>query len=161
MKNIFQSVEDLKKALPVGKRVTLVGGCFDLLHVGHIHMLKYAASLEDILVVAVLSDDYVKKYKNPLRPIIKQAQRAAMVASVKLVDFVYISAVSTSSVDTLKLLKPDSVVFEKGSNTEKMQQRIKNIANHSPNTKIKFLPRYLKSEVSTSNIINKIRKVKI
>ena len=67
MKNIFQSATEIKNVLPKGKRFTLVGGCFDLIHVGHIHLLEYAASLEELLVVAVLSDTYARKYKDSLR----------------------------------------------------------------------------------------------
>ena len=50
MKNIFQSVFEIKNILPQGKTFTLIGGAFDLIHVGHIHLLKYANTLEDLLV---------------------------------------------------------------------------------------------------------------
>ncbi|MEX0925020.1 MAG: adenylyltransferase/cytidyltransferase family protein [Candidatus Paceibacterota bacterium] len=60
MKRIFDNVNEIKKSLPSGKSFTLVGGSFDLFHVGHIHVLEYASTLEDILVVAVLSDDFVR-----------------------------------------------------------------------------------------------------
>jgi FAD synthetase len=158
MGNIFQSAIEIKAILPQGKRFTLVGGCFDLVHVGHVHLLEYAASLEEILVVAVLSDVYARKYKDPLKPVINQEQRAMMVASIRFVDFVYVSDISPSSPETLHLLKPNSVVFdEEQSDTERMRQRIENIVNSSPNTRVQFLPRYNEEEVSTSYIINKIR----
>lgn len=160
MNKIFQNATEVKNVLSQGKTFTLVGGCFDLIHVGHIHLLEYAASLEEILVVAVLSDAYARKYKDPQRPIINQKQRAVMVASIRFVDFVYVSDISPSSPDTLKLLKPDSVVFgEESGDTEKIQQRIKNIANSSPDTKIRLLSRYDEEEISTSHIISKIRKI--
>ncbi|MEK7163252.1 MAG: adenylyltransferase/cytidyltransferase family protein [Patescibacteria group bacterium] len=162
MKNIFQSATEIKNVLPKGKRFTLVGGCFDLIHVGHIHLLEYAASLEELLVVAVLSDTYARKYKDSLRPIINQKQRARMIASIRFVDFVYISDTSPSSRETLQLLRPDSVVFGEDSNSaEKIEQRMKNIASVSPNTTVRFLPRYDEEEISTSYIINKIRGVTI
>ncbi|HBB65228.1 MAG TPA: hypothetical protein DCZ84_01130 [Candidatus Vogelbacteria bacterium] len=162
MSNIFQSAIEVKNVLPQSKRFTMVGGCFDLIHVGHIHLLEYAASLEDLLVVAVLSDSYARKYKDSLRPIINQKQRAKMVASIRFVDFAYISDISPSNLETLHLLKPDSVVFgEEPSNTEKMEQRMKNIMIASPRTKIRFLPRYNEEEISTSYIINKIRTATI
>jgi cytidyltransferase-like protein len=160
MKNIFQSVAEIKEVLPNEKKVTLVGGCFDLIHVGHIHLLEYACSLEDLLVVAVLSDSYARTYKDVERPVINQKQRAMMVACIKFVDYVYISDISPSSPETLQLLKPESVVFgEEASNTEKMQQRVANIAQFSPSTKIRFLPRYYEEEISTGYIINKIRSM--
>jgi len=64
MKNVPQSAATLKKILPPGKTFCLVGGAFDLIHVGHLHLLEYAATLEDLLVIAVLSDKYVHSYKN-------------------------------------------------------------------------------------------------
>jgi cytidyltransferase-like protein len=161
MKNLFQSLAEIKAMLPQGKTVTLVGGCFDLIHVGHIHLLEYAASLEDLLVVAVLSDTYSRSYKDVERPVINQKQRVIMVASIRFVDFVYISDTSPSSFETLELLKPSSVVFgEEPSSSEKMKRRIANITNASPETKVKFLPRYDEEEISTSYIIQKIRALK-
>ena len=83
-----------------------------------------------------------------------------MVASIRFVDFVYISDVSSSSPETLQLLKPNSVVFgEEASNAEKMQRRVKNIAYYSPGTKIRLLPRYSEEDVSTGRIIERIKGV--
>jgi cytidyltransferase-like protein len=159
MDKIFKNAMEVKSVLPQGKTLTLVGGCFDLIHVGHLHLLEYAASLEEVLVVAVLSDVYARKYKNPQRPVISQKQRMMMVASIRFVDLVYVSDISPSSPETLRILKPDSVVFgEEPRNAEKMRRRIENITSSSPDTKIHFLPRYDEEEISTSYIIDKIRK---
>lgn len=158
MKNVFQNVKEIADVLPQGKMITLIGGCFDLIHVGHLHLIKYAASLGEILVVAVLSDAYARSYKNPQRPIISQEHRAQMVASIRFVDLVYVSDVSPSSPETLQLLKPDIVVFgEEADSTERMQRRVQNIAIHSPGTKIYSLPRYMEEDVSTGHIIAKIK----
>lgn len=63
MNNIFQNVTEVKTVLPQGKTITLVGGCFDLIHVGHLHLLEYAASLEEIL------GNYIQSYpKSITRP---------------------------------------------------------------------------------------------
>lgn len=157
MKNLFQSLAEIKAVLPQEKTVTLVGGCFDLIHVGHIHLLEYATSLEDLLVVAVLSDAYTRGYKDTGRPIISQKQRARMVASIRCVDYVYVSDVSPSGVETLELLKPSSVVFgERPDNELKIRQRMANIAAASPLTKVKFLPHYSEEKISTSYIIERI-----
>ena len=161
MNKIYQNAEDVMSTLPQGKKATLVGGCFDLIHVGHLHLLKYAASLGDLLIVAVLSDDYACGYKNIESPVINEKQRAMIVASIRYVDFVYISDVSPSSPETLKLIRPASVVFgDELRNTPKMQQRMANIARVSPETKVNFLPRYDEEEISTSYIIKKIRASK-
>lgn len=159
MNNIFRNVEGIKNALPRDKKITLVGGCFDLIHIGHVHVFEYAASLEDLLVVAVLSDECVRRYKGPQRPIINQKQRAEMVASIRYVGLVYISDTSPSSPATLELLKPDSVVFCEDQSDGQKKQRTGNIARYSPNTKIRLLPRYQEEEVSTGRIIAKIKGV--
>lgn len=159
MKDFFRNVSELKAALPVGKKITLVGGCFDLLHVGHIHLLEYAASLGNLLVVAVLSDAYSRSYKNNGRPIIPEQQRAVMVASVFCVDFVYISDNSSSSPETLRTLQPDAVVFcSDTKDDDRMRLRQQNIVANSPQTTVRLLPRYTKEIVSTTNIIDKIRR---
>ena len=64
----------------------LVGGCFDLLHYGHISFLKEAKSHGDWLVVALESDENVKKMKGDARPIHTQDQRKTMLEAVKWVD---------------------------------------------------------------------------
>lgn len=158
MNNVFKNAAEVKIALPQGKTFVLVGGSFDLLHVGHLHVLEYAASLEDLLVVAVLSDSYTQKYKGPLWPVINQNQRARMLASLRCVDFVYISDVSPSSIETLELLKPHSVVFgEEPGNVNKIELRIKTVKKVSRNTKVRVLPRYVEEEISTSHITAKIK----
>lgn len=160
MKNIFQNAEQIRTILPSGKRFSLIGGCFDLIHVGHLHLFEYTASLEEIVVVAVLSDKYCKRYKDSQRPIINERQRAKMVASITYVDYVYISDVSPSNPGILRLLKPDSVVFGADSkDSDKMKKRLRTIENSSPKTSVQYLPRYIEEPVSTTYIINKIKGV--
>ena len=159
MKDVPQSATALKKILPSGKTFCLIGGAFDLIHVGHLHLLEYAATLEDLLVVAVLSDNYIRGYKNSSRPVINQRQRAVMVAALEVVDYVYIASVSPNSPRVLSLLKPDSVVFgEYPRNGPRFRQRIAQVRVSSPNTKIQILPRYTEEEISTGRIIKKIRE---
>jgi FAD synthetase len=64
----------------------LVGGCFDLIHYGHISFLKQAKAHGDYLVVALESDESVKRMKGDLRPIHNQTQRIDMLESLKFVD---------------------------------------------------------------------------
>lgn len=158
MNNIFADAEAVKIALPPGKRSTLVGGCFDLLHVGHLHVLQFASTLEEILIVAVLSDQYCRRYKDQGRPVISASQRARMVASVRFVDYVYISEGSPSDRETLETLRPHSVVFEEESRgSSKLLTRVRTIEEISPHTRIRFLPRYNEEAVSTGLIIKRIR----
>lgn len=64
----------------------LVGGCFDLLHFGHTDFLRQAKALGDWLVVALESDENVRRMKGDSRPIHTQAQRKAMLEALSFVN---------------------------------------------------------------------------
>ncbi|MBU1327164.1 adenylyltransferase/cytidyltransferase family protein [Patescibacteria group bacterium] len=68
------------------KMVVLVGGCFDLLHFGHIEFLRQAKTLGDWLIVALESDANVRRMKGDSRPIHSQIQRKKMLEALKFVD---------------------------------------------------------------------------
>lgn len=68
------------------KKIVLVGGCFDLLHFGHISFLKQAKALGDWFVVALESDENVTRKKGDTRPIHTQAQRKEMLEALSCVD---------------------------------------------------------------------------
>lgn len=68
------------------KKIVLVGGCFDVLHLGHVIFLEKAKKLGDRLVVLLESDENIKKDKGNNRPINNQEIRAKMLASLKMVD---------------------------------------------------------------------------
>jgi len=68
----------------------LVGGCFDILHYGHIQFLKKAKALGDYLVVALESDKNIQRMKGEKRPIFGQNERREMLLSLKFVDEVII-----------------------------------------------------------------------
>ncbi len=71
-----------------GERVVLTNGVFDILHVGHIRYLSEARALGDALAVAVNSDESVRGFKDPQRPIVPLAERMEMLASLSCVDYV-------------------------------------------------------------------------
>jgi rfaE bifunctional protein nucleotidyltransferase chain/domain len=73
-----------------GKRVVLANGCFDLLHVGHVRYLQAARSLGDALLVALNSDDSVRRLKGPGRPLMPANERAEMVGALAAVDAVLV-----------------------------------------------------------------------
>jgi rfaE bifunctional protein nucleotidyltransferase chain/domain len=88
-----------------GRTVALANGIFDLLHVGHVRYLQGAAAEADRLIVAV-NDDEVAAGKGPGRPILRAADRARLVASLRGVDYVVIFPEPTVD-PLLQLLKPD------------------------------------------------------
>ncbi|MCC7442527.1 MAG: D-glycero-beta-D-manno-heptose 1-phosphate adenylyltransferase [Bdellovibrionales bacterium] len=70
------------------RRVVFTNGCFDLLHPGHISYLEEARRQGDLLVVALNSDDSVRRLKGPSRPIVTLADRMTVIAGLECVDFV-------------------------------------------------------------------------
>jgi len=88
-----------------GRSIAFANGCFDLLHVGHVRYLQAAAAEGDRLVVAV-NDDGVAALKGSGRPIMAAADRAALVAALRGVDYVVIFAEPTVT-PLLNLLRPD------------------------------------------------------
>ena len=73
-----------------GERIILANGCFDLLHVGHIRYLHAAKELGGKLVLAINSDESVRKLKGPGRPIMPAGERAEILAAMADVDAVVI-----------------------------------------------------------------------
>jgi rfaE bifunctional protein nucleotidyltransferase chain/domain len=71
-----------------GGTVVATGGCFDLLHAGHVAMLERARALGDCLVVCLNSDASVRRLKGPDRPLVGEHDRAAVLAALACVDAV-------------------------------------------------------------------------
>ncbi len=92
-----------------GKTLVFTNGCFDMLHVGHVNYLSEAAAEGDILVVAVNSDASVRRLKGPDRPVIKEADRAAMLAALACVSHVLIFEDDTP-LELLHRLRPEVLV---------------------------------------------------
>ena len=82
--------EVVAKARGQGRRVVFTNGCFDLLHVGHLHLLRKARSLGDMLIVGVNSDRSVRQLKGPGRPLINERDRATLLCALEPVDYVVI-----------------------------------------------------------------------
>ncbi len=94
----------------LNQRIVLTNGCFDVLHIGHASYLQQAADEGDCLIVAINSDDSVRKLgKAPDRPIFDQKQRAAMLAALEAVDYVVVFDEATPHA-LLDRLKPDLLV---------------------------------------------------
>jgi rfaE bifunctional protein nucleotidyltransferase chain/domain len=100
------SIEDLETIKTETNKVVFVNGCFDVLHPGHVELLKFAKSKGDILIVGLNSDASVKALKGEQRPIINESDRAKMLTALECVDGVYIFSETTPH-NTIKLLRPD------------------------------------------------------
>lgn len=85
-------LEDIERAFRKthedNKKIVLVGGCFDILHVGHVDFLSRAKEFGDVLVVLLESNATLTKLKGIDRPIHRLEDRARILASLEVVDFV-------------------------------------------------------------------------
>lgn len=84
--NRYQFSQFVKAQKEAGKKVVFTNGCFDLVHYGHINYLEKAKKLGDILVIGINTDESVQKLKGPERPIIKEFDRARLLAAFEFVD---------------------------------------------------------------------------
>ena len=90
------------------KKVIFTNGCFDIIHRGHIELLKFCASLGSV-IVGLNSDNSVKKIKGNNRPVNKQEDRMLMLESLKFVDKVFVFD-EVTPYNLIKELKPDLIV---------------------------------------------------
>ncbi|MEH1125860.1 PfkB family carbohydrate kinase [Micromonospora sp. CPCC 206061] len=103
--------EVLSRVRAAGGQVVATGGCFDLLHAGHVATLEAARRLGDCLVVCLNSDASVRGLKGPERPVVGEADRARLLAALGCVDAVVVFDESTPEA-VLTWLRPD--VWVKG-----------------------------------------------
>lgn len=102
-----------------GKKVVFTNGCFDILHVGHVHYLERSRQKGDALIVGINTDASVTRVKGPGRPIQNEVDRAQLVAAQACVDAVVLFDDKTP-VELIKAVRPD--VLTKGSDYQHKQQ---------------------------------------
>jgi rfaE bifunctional protein nucleotidyltransferase chain/domain/rfaE bifunctional protein kinase chain/domain len=98
-----------------GGTVVATGGCFDLLHTGHVSTLEAARALGDCLIVCLNSDASVRRLKGPTRPLVAERDRAAVLEALACVDAVAIFDEDTPAA-VLETLRPH--VWVKGGDYE-------------------------------------------
>jgi D-beta-D-heptose 7-phosphate kinase/D-beta-D-heptose 1-phosphate adenosyltransferase len=93
-----------------GRRIVFTNGVFDLLHPGHVRYLRAAKRLGDVLVVGLNSDRSVRRLgKGADRPLVKQRDRAEVLAALEMVDYVTVFAEDTPF-QLIRALQPDVLV---------------------------------------------------
>ncbi len=122
-------------------KIIFTNGCFDILHIGHIELLKYAKSLGNKLVVGINSDESVKRLKGTTRPINDINTRKTVLESIRYVDEVLIFDTDTP-LELIKNIEPD-IIVKGGDYSEKnvvgyglAEIRIFNYINGYSTTKI-------------------------
>jgi len=124
--DIEQAIKLSKRFKKAGKIVILAGGCFDVLHLGHIKFLEAAKKTGGVLFVLVESDENVRKIKGEQRPINNQDERTQVLQSIRFVDYVIKTPFLKDDVDYDKLvirLNPSIIAITKGSSALEHNKR--------------------------------------
>ena len=138
------------------KKIVLVGGCFDIVHIGHIAFLQKAKEQGNFLIVLLESDETIKKMKGPTRPIHTQYLRAKILGSLDSVDLVvqipqlktdkeYSKLVKIIEPDIIAVTKGDPILIKKMAHAQTIHAKV-----------VKVIDR--QKEYSTSNLVNNLKK---
>jgi len=136
--------KDLKEK---GKKVVFTNGCFDLIHAGHVDYLTKAKEFGDVLIVAVNSDESIRRIKGKTRPITPLSERGFVLSNLKAVDYVTPFEEDTPF-EIIKDLVPDILVKGADWSIENIVGRDTVESNGGEVKTIEFV-----NNQSTSNII--------
>jgi len=115
LSNLLKRIRILKKRK---NKIVFTNGCFDIIHSGHIKVLKKCRDLGDVVIVGLNSDSSVRALKGPRRPINSERDRAEILDSIKYVDYVVIFNELTPY-NLIRMIKPDFLV--KGGDYKKSE----------------------------------------
>jgi rfaE bifunctional protein nucleotidyltransferase chain/domain len=152
----YKSVDELSaisaQARKAGRVVVFTNGCFDLVHRGHIHLLRQAKALGDILIVGLNSDVSVKTIKGPDRPIMPEADRIELIAALEMVDYVVVYS-EPDPYHIIAAIKPNVLVKGGDWSADKIIGADVVEQNGGRVAVVPYLPGF-----STTQIIERIRK---
>jgi D-beta-D-heptose 7-phosphate kinase/D-beta-D-heptose 1-phosphate adenosyltransferase len=114
MQTDFKNLPELREEYS-DRRIVFRGGCFDLLHIGHLEALQFAKQQGDLLLIGIVSDERIKHRKGFHRPIVSELSRLAVVDAIRFVDITFIMPMPTdgptsSNLQVVKALRPDVLV---------------------------------------------------
>lgn len=116
------------------KKRVLVGGCFDILHIGHLTFLQAAKQHGDTLIVLLESDQTIAETKGPNRPINTQEDRAKILSALAIVDTVIMLKPQMTNYDyddLIMTLKPAIIATTSGDrNRHHKERQAKLVAAH-------------------------------
>jgi len=148
LKEIKKICEKLRKE---NKIIVFTNGCFDIIHPGHIKLLKKAKSLGDVLIVGLNKDISVKKLKGKNRPIIDEKGRVEILSSLSMVDYIVLFGEKTP-IRLIKNILPHYIV--KGGDYKVNEVVGKEIVGKYGG-KVVIVPLYKK--YSTTNLLKKCK----
>nr|WP_305138784.1 D-glycero-beta-D-manno-heptose 1-phosphate adenylyltransferase [uncultured Schaedlerella sp.] len=149
----LQEFLDIREGLRIEKKtVVAAGGCFDILHAGHVMYLEEAATMGDVLIVLLNSDISVKSNKGDTRPINPQKNRAIVLSGLECVEYIIIFEEKTPC-EIIEKIKPD--IFVKGEEYQKSFIPETKIVN-AYGGQVKYIK--MLDNCSTTNVIHQILK---
>lgn len=129
----------LKKLKQNHPSIVLVGGCFDILHFGHVKFFEKAKEGNDILIVLLENDQRVKKLKGENRPIFREMERAFVLSQIRFVDLVVLLPDNMKDTDyssLVEMIRPNVIaITEHDLNQQKKEVQAKKIGAN-----IKIIP---------------------
>jgi len=144
-------VRRIEKMASHSENIVFTNGIFDILHTGHIELLKFSKSLGNRLIVGINTDASTRKLKGPERPINKEIDRKAVLQCIKYVDEVVVFDEAAPTA-LIRSLMPDIVVKGGEWTSDEVRKR-----DHIPDgVQVKIFP--LVTGYSSSNIISHIKK---
>ena len=151
LKSIDEIAAIAASARKHARRVVFTNGCFDLLHRGHVHILRQAKAAGDVLIVGVNTDRSVKSIKGAARPIRPETDRSELIAAMEMVDYVVLFDEPTPY-ELIAAIRPD--VLAKGGDWSADQVVGADLVEREGG-RVAVIP-YLKG-YSTTEIIERIR----
>lgn len=124
----YENIPNLvKKYRSAKKRIVLTQGSFDMIHIGHARYCAEAKKHGDVLIVAVDSDEKVKKRKGDDRPIVPESERVEMLAHLKAVDHVILKPIVAPKWELIKIIRPDTLITTRETYNEKQIAELEKI----------------------------------
>lgn len=154
VEEISKAVETIRKYQSAGKKIVLAGGCFDILHIGHISFLEKSKKAGDILVLLLESDDAIRFLKGKNRPVNSQENRAAVLSAIACVDLVITLPYIFKTPDYTELvrqIKPDIIAVS----DEDPNLNIKKLQAEEVGGNLKIVLKKI-PEHSTTKILNNL-----
>ncbi len=137
-----------------GRKLVFTNGCFDILHPGHVAYLEDARACGDLLLVALNSDDSIRRIKGPERPINPQPDRGILMAGLGCVDLVTFFDEDTP-IELIRAVRPDVLVKGGDWTIDKIVGSDFVLANGGEVYSLPFRPGY-----STTSIIERIKALR-
>lgn len=142
-------IENVKNARKSGKTIGLVQGSWDLFHLGHLRYILKARSSCDFLIIAMDSDEKIRKRKGPTRPVIPESERYEFIKLLNIADEVVVKDLNAPKWHLIKTVRPDVLIAIKDNYTDEQIEKLGAFCGE-----VKVLPRQAKTSTS-----DKIRQI--